>query len=55
MIQLIAIIGALAGFVACVAYWVQPGPEEVRKKNRLRGVVFLCLGLFNLLFATLII
>ena len=50
MIQLIAIIGAVAGFVAAIAYWVQPGPEDVRRKNRLRGLLFLGLGLINLIF-----
>lgn len=52
MMQLIALIGMVAGFVAGVAYWVRPAPDEaVRKKNRMNGILFFGLGLINLFFA----
>ena len=51
MIQLIAIIGAIAGFIAGGIGLFGPVTAENRKQTRTRGALFLGLGVLNLIFA----
>jgi hypothetical protein len=55
MIQLIAWLGAITGFIAGFGMLFAPVPAEKRKKTRQMGVVYLFIGAFNLALATLIL
>jgi hypothetical protein len=55
LIQLIALIGAITGFLAGGIGLFAPVPEEKRRQTRRMGVIMLFVGAFNLLLATVIL
>jgi NADH:ubiquinone oxidoreductase subunit 6 (subunit J) len=55
MIQIIAWIGAITGFLAAGIMLFGPVAPEKRQQTRRTGIIFLFVGAFNVLLATLVL
>jgi hypothetical protein len=55
MIQLIAIIGAVTGFLGGLGMLFLPAPPEHRSRMRRQGVISLCTGVVCLVLATVVL
>jgi hypothetical protein len=55
MIPLIAWLGAVTGFLAAGLMLFGPVAPEKRQQTRRRGIIFLFVGAFNVLLATLVL